>query len=461
MHKKRMIIPIILLVLASLAAYWFLSTRQSQAKPGGLTGSGTVEATIVTIAPETFGRVVEVLVGEGEQVSAGTPLFRLDDTLLSAQLQQAQINLDAAMAGLEVAQDGHAAAQAGVSIAQAQYELALAQALQQVQPVRSAAWQQGEPSEFDQPSWYYTHAEQLAAALNELNASRADLEAEQEGFKDLVSSGTDTGLAAAETRLAQARASFIDAQMVLERSWEQDDQVLVDAAQEAFEVANDELEAAQDDVDALLDSQAGSDLLDARARLAVAQERYDTAQDRYNALLTGEDSLQVQIASASLAQAQANVTLAESKLLQAQITVGQAQAALDVLNVQMDKLVISSLVPGVVLSRNIEPGEVIQPGASALTLGDLDHLTITVYIPEDRYGEVQLGDQAQVNVDSFPGQSFNGTITRIADQAEFTPRNVQTVEGRSSTVFAIQLVVDDPGGLLKPGMPADVTFIQP
>jgi HlyD family secretion protein len=461
MHKKRMIIPIILLVLASLASYWFLTTRQGQAETGELTGSGTVEATIVTISPETFGRVIEVLVTEGDRVSAGTQLFRLDDTLLSAQLQQAQVNLDAAMAGLEVAQAGHAATQAAVSIAQAQYELALAQALQQVQPVRSVAWQQGEPSEFDQPSWYYTHAEQLAAALDEMNASRAALEAEQAGFKDLTSSGTYTGLTAAETRLAQARAAFLDAQMVLERSLEQDDQVLVDAAQQAYDAANDELEAAQDDVDALLDSQAGSDIIDARARLAVAQERYDTAQDRYNALLTGKDSLQVQIASASIAQAQANVTLAESKLIQAQITVGQAQAALDVLNVQMNKLMISSPLPGMVLSRNIEPGEVIQPGASALTLGGLDHLTITVYIPEDRYGEVQLGDQAQVNVDSFPGITFTGTITRIADQAEFTPRNVQTVEGRSSTVFAIQLAVEDPGGLLKPGMPADVTFIQP
>jgi HlyD family secretion protein len=122
---------------------------------------------------------------------------------------------------------------------------------------------------------------------------------------------------------------------------------------------------------------------------------------------------------------------------------------------------MSAPVAGMVLSRNIDPGEVVQAGASALTLGDLENLTITVYIPENRYGAVHLGDEAQVTVDSFPNHSFTATVSRIADRAEFTPRNVQTMEGRSSTVYAIQLAVQDADGLLKPGMPADVTFNQP
>ena len=202
-------------------------------------------------------------------------------------------------------------------------------------------------------------------------------------------------------------------------------------------------------------------MLDARARLAVAQERYDTAQDRYNALLTGKDSLQVQLAAATLTQAQNNVILAESKLFQAQAAIDQAQAAVDLVNIHMDKLAISAPVAGMVLSRNIDPGEVVQAGASALTLGDLENLTITVYIPENRYGVVHLGDEAQVTVDSFPNQSFTAFVSRIADRAEFTPRNVQTMEGRSTTVYAIQLAVQDAEGLLKPGMPADVIFNQP
>ena len=67
----------------------------------------------------------------------------------------------------------------------------------------------------------------------------------------------------------------------------------------------------------------------------------------------------------------------------------------------------------------------------------------------------------RVNVNSFPNQSFDATVTRIADQAEFTPRNVQTAKGRQTTVYAVELAVQNPGGLLKPGMPADVTFSIP
>jgi multidrug efflux pump subunit AcrA (membrane-fusion protein) len=93
-----------------------------------------------------------------------------------------------------------------------------------------------------------------------------------------------------------------------------------------------------------------------------------------------------------------------------------------------------------------------------MTLGRLDNLTITVYVPEDRYGELSLGQSATMTVDSFPGETFTATVSHIAEQAEFTPRNVQTMEGRTSTVFAIKLQVQDPGGKLKPGMPADVTF---
>jgi HlyD family secretion protein len=113
---------------------------------------------------------------------------------------------------------------------------------------------------------------------------------------------------------------------------------------------------------------------------------------------------------------------------------------------------------GVILTRNAEPGEFVQPGAVAFALADLTDITITVYVPEDRYGQISLGQQAQVTVDSYPGEAFTAEVIHIADQAEFTPRNVQTVEGRSSTVYAIKLSVDNSGGKLKIGMPADVTF---
>ena len=88
----------------------------------------------------------------------------------------------------------------------------------------------------------------------------------------------------------------------------------------------------------------------------------------------------------------------------------------------------------------------------------LTFLPITVYIPENRYGQISVEDHAVVSVDSFPGEVFDAVVVRIADRAEYTPRNTQTQEERVTTVFAIKLVVNDPDGKLKPGMPADVEF---
>jgi multidrug resistance efflux pump len=232
-----------------------------------------------------------------------------------------------------------------------------------------------------------------------------------------------------------------------------------------FDAAEAELEDAQKDYEKILSEKAGEEILEARARLAVMQERYETARDELQELQTGEFSLEVQVARAAKDQAQAladqaraGLAQAEANIVRAEKAVDQAQAALDAIEVQLEKLMVRAPVGGVVLTRNLEPGEIIHAGVAALTLGRMDKMTIAVYIPEDRYGQVKLGDLAKVTVDSFEGKTFEARVVRIADQAEYTPRNVQTEEDRRTTVYAIELSVDDPEGLLKPGMPADVVF---
>ena len=134
------------------------------------------------------------------------------------------------------------------------------------------------------------------------------------------------------------------------------------------------------------------------------------------------------------------------------------EAGLKVMDEQIARLTVRAPSDGVVLQRTIEPGEVAMPGGALLTLGDLAHLTLTVYLPEDRYGAIKVGQGAEVTVDSFPGRVFTGVVQRIADRGEFTPRNVQTPAGRRAVVFAVKIAVDNPAGELKPGMPADVVF---
>ena len=119
---------------------------------------------------------------------------------------------------------------------------------------------------------------------------------------------------------------------------------------------------------------------------------------------------------------------------------------------------IRSPIDGVVLLRAAEPGEVVPGGGALLVVANLDEMTLTIYIPEDQYGKIYLGQEYPITVDSFPDRIFWGKVTHIADKAEFTLQNVRTVEGRKSTVYAIRLTIPNPGHDLKPGMPADVTL---
>ena len=207
----------------------------------------------------------------------------------------------------------------------------------------------------------------------------------------------------------------------------------------------------QREYDLLLTDNQADDLMEARALVALAQQTYDEALDRYNALLTADDSLQVAAAKAAVDQAQAAVDQVNAAL-------DQAKAARAVLEVQLTKTLLSSPLDGVVITRNVEPGEMASPGSTLLVIGELATVKLTVYVPENRYGEITLGQNVTINVDSFPGETFTGSVKHIADKAEFTPRNVQTVDGRRTTVYAIEIEVPNPDFKLKPGMPADVVF---
>jgi multidrug resistance efflux pump len=144
--------------------------------------------------------------------------------------------------------------------------------------------------------------------------------------------------------------------------------------------------------------------------------------------------------------------------MQAQVEI--AQSALDALLVQLDKFTLQAPISGLVLERAVQVGEVATPGAPLLTLGDLEHLALTVYVPEDQLGQVFVGQPVSVTVDAYPERTFRGQVTYIAGEAEFTPRNVQTREERVNMVFAIEIDLPNPDHALKPGMPADAILLD-
>jgi len=157
--------------------------------------------------------------------------------------------------------------------------------------------------------------------------------------------------------------------------------------------------------------------------------------------------------------ATAGVNLADMQVIQAETGLVQAEAAMKSIEIQLEKTTVVSPISGDILAQNIEVGELIGAGGVVMTIGNIDEVNLTVYIPEDEYGRVSLGQDVKVFVDSFPEMTYMGTVTYISDTAEFTPSNVQTVEGRKSTVFAIEITIKNDNHDLKPGMPADVVFL--
>jgi multidrug resistance efflux pump len=440
----RRIIPLIFMLLVVIAGSIYLISV-SGPQDGPLQASGIVEAVEVVVAPEIGGRVAEVRVEEGLLVEAGQELFRLDDALILAQRDQAQAAVATTQAALSTAQ-------ATVEAAQIQLEIALAQARVSELSDLVNPWRQFSPGAFDLPMWYFQQDERIQAAQYEMEATEQALADERQAASSVLESEVGAALHDAESSLARALEAYFVARQVLDRAnlaW--DNLALRDAAQDLFDEAEARLEQEQQAYDELFSADQADEVLEARGRLAAAQARYDLAQAQYDSLLTGEFSLAVRAARAGLEQAQAMQA-------QAQAAVTLAEAEFAVLELQLEKLVVTAPSAGLVLTRSIEPGEVLQPGAGAITLSLIDDLRITVFIPEDRYGEVSLGAVVEITVDSFPDEVFSGSVLRIADRAEFTPRNVQTEEGRRSTVFAVEISVSDPRGMLKPGMPADVKF---
>ncbi len=468
------------IVVVLIAGYYGVRSLTATSN-GQLKASGTIETTTVNVSPELSGKVNQVLVQEGDLVKQGDAVMVLDDTLMQEQKKVAQ-------AGLESAQAASQTAGNALNIAKAQYQSTLQAQLAAGKKTRLVDWFTKDQQQFDQPNWYFTRQEQIQAMQAQVDLAKTAWDEAEAKLEALTQSLNAADYVAAEQRLLNARISYQvtkDVNQEAQHSTDakgpqgrynkyhcgtnqgyqlQDNHLtniyytcvkdpnLSDVSQSIFDDAQTELTNAQNSYGALLNTQAANDVLDARATVAVTQEQYYAALDRLSALQTGDEAPTVTASQSAVDQAQANFD-------QSVKAVAQAQANLDLLNAQLAKLTVYAPMTGTILTRNVEPGEYVQPGAAALTMGDISKLTITVYVPEDRYGEVKLGEQASVSVDSFPGETFGAQVTTISDQAEFTPRNVQTAEGRSSTVYAIKLQVTDPQGKLKPGMPADVTFL--
>jgi len=414
--RARQIIPFLVVAGLVIVAVLYL-VGQANAN-SSLSSSGTVEAVEIRMAPEIGGRVVEVLVDEGDQVEEGQPLLRLDDTLLQNQRDQA-------VAGL---------AQAEAAVQAAELELESAK--------------QSYDELFDGLDLA------TAMALQELALARDELRDAENRVDNLIYPGTQTDIDTAQANVVLKRDALDKIKDKYEDYANKPEDNLVRARlQLQLSAAQAAYDNAVRDLNYLLEGSNDIDLTIAHAQLEVAKAQLAQAEEDYAAMESGPHPDQLALAEHRLQAAQAQVDASQANL-------AAAEAALESADLQIAKAELNAPVAATVLYRNIQPGEIATPNATLIILAQLDNLSITVFLPEDRYGQVNLGDTAEVRVDSFPGETFTATVTHIADEAEFTPRNVQTGEGRRTTVFAIKLHLDDPHGRLKPGMPADVYFAR-
>lgn len=248
-----------------------------------------------------------------------------------------------------------------------------------------------------------------------------------------------------------------------------------------YELRRDELRAglahAQAQLDLLLAGARDEDIRRARAQLAEAQAAATAARtdlDRIRRLFATQTATQKQLDDAqSLAdRTAAAVEAAEQALARLvrgnrQEEIRMAQAQFDQAKArlaQMEKAVADCTVPvpadGFVTTRDREEGEYVTPGAPLLTLSLLDEVWLSVYIPETRLGRVKLGQPAWVRIDG-DAKTYRGTVTFVAGEAEFTPRNVQTPEERAKLVYRVKITLPNPQGVFKPGMPADGYLEEP
>ncbi len=416
MRKILLAIAVILIVAMGVYLNSRGTAQAFSANDTPIVGSGTIEGESTIIAAETGGRVTAVHVKEGDTVFAGDVLVELDKSLLESQLGELNAAIATAKANLAAVKD--APRPEAVSVAKAELAQAQAQRDSAYQVWQSMLPLLDDPQDLDVP-------------IQELQAQLKQAEGQVEKAQAEVKTAKIQEEAASRDQSSHAAL------------------VMYDVAQRQRAAAEIGLQMAQSQVQML------------KVQLAHLWEQYNNPvalQVKVNQAEAGYHIAEaaVALAKAKLAAAEMGPTAEAVAVAEAQVRV--AESALGLVNAQMAQLTITAPRDGTITVRAVDPGELAVPGATLLKLTDLDKVTLRVFIPETQIGRVNLGQTANVTIDSVD-RVFQGTVTYISNEAEFTPKNVQTKEERVNLVFAVEITLENPEHILKAGMPADAEIL--
>ena len=293
---------------------------------------------------------------------------------------------------------------------------------------------------------------QLAQAQTAVEFQRASMSA------DLETRRADVG--SAEARLAELRNGARPQEKL-------DAQAAVDAAASEAARAQRDWERAQtlyknDDISTVQFDQFRTRFESSQAALKQAKERQSLVEAGPRVEQVNAQSGQVARARGAVKQAEASsieVKRREQELNTRRAEIARSRASVALIDQQLSELDAVSPVDGVVLVKAADPGEILAPGATVVTVGDIDHPWLRGYINETDLGKVKIGSKARVTTDSYPGKVYNGRVTFIASEAEFTPKQIQTQQERVKLVYRVKIEVENPGRELKSNMPVDAEIL--
>ncbi|HTX35682.1 MAG TPA: efflux RND transporter periplasmic adaptor subunit [Bryobacteraceae bacterium] len=293
---------------------------------------------------------------------------------------------------------------------------------------------------------------QLAEALTTLDYQKATLASDVDARR--------ADLAAAEAKLAELQNGSRPQE-------KQDAKAAVDSAQSEAVRSKADWDRAQtlyknDDI-----SRAQYDQY--RRNWESATATLKSATERESLVLAGPRIEDIDGQIAQVAHARAALKTAEASALQVKqreedlaarrADIAHSRASVALIDWQLSDTVAASPVDGVVLVKSADVGEILAPGTTVVTIGDIDHPWLRGYINETDLGKVRIGSQARVTTDSYPGKVFHGRVSFIASEAEFTPKQIQTQQERVKLVYRIKIDVENPGRALKSNMPADAEIL--
>jgi HlyD family secretion protein len=310
-------------------------------------------------------------------------------------------------------------------------------------------------------------AELEAADLHADAAAReGDLHAAQAVLAAMLAGSRPDEIRAAEATMRKAEANYEE----LTNGSRPEEIAASESIYKATEADLVRLKADKDRVEKLWNSHSGAVSAEqydqAVAAWRMGSERYAEAQKRYKLVKDGPRKEDIAQGNAAMEQAQAQYRLVrdgprKEDIDQARAKVQQAEAALQAAKIKLGYATVTSPLTGVVLSKNVEPGEYVAPGTPVVTVADIKNVWLRAYVDEPDIGKrtIALDSPAEITTDAYPGKVYIGRVGFISSEQEFTPKTVQTERERVKFVYRVKIYVDNPERKLKPGMPADAKLV--